>query len=140
GIITTPFALFWVLPGIAVARLHPQPFAKPDEAIPWLLSHELPMVAKGLLGMVLCGLVAAQVSVITADINSVATLFTSDVYRNLRRKELSQFHTLLVVRVSSVVAGALMLLVAYYLHDNGAGAVRANLTVVGILDMPLFVI
>src|SRR5439155_26180255 len=97
-------------------------------------------VSPGLLGIVLCGLMAAQVSAITADVNSVATLFTSDVYRSLRQRALSQRHILLVVRISSLVAGVMMLMVAYYLHDNGAGAVRANLTVVGILDMPLFVI
>ena len=139
AIITTPFAFFWVLPGLAAARLHPG-FSNPDNAIPWLLATQVPLIGRGILGVVLCGLIAAQVSAITADVNSVATLFTSDVYRNLRRKELTQFHTLLVVRISSVVAGVLMLLVAYYLHGNGAGAVRANLTVVGILDMPLFVI
>src|SRR5439155_17931688 len=139
AIITTPFAFFWVLPGLAVARLHPG-FANPDNAIPWLLANYVPPVARGLRGIVLCGLIAAQVSAITADVNSVATLFTSDVYRSLRQRELSQRHILLVVRISSLLAGALMLMVAYFLHDNGAGAVRANLTVVGILDMPLFVI
>jgi len=140
GIITTPFALFWVLPGVAVARLHPQPFSTPDQAIPWLLSHELPIVAKGLLGIVLCGLVAAQVSVITADINSVATLFTSDVYRNLRSRAPTQRELLIVVRISSLICGALMILVAYGLQFTNAGAVRTNLVVVGILDMPLFII
>ena len=35
----------------------------------------------------LCGLVAAQMSTITADINSVATLFTSDVFRHMLKKE-----------------------------------------------------
>jgi solute:Na+ symporter, SSS family len=140
GIITTPFALFWVLPGIAVAKLHPQPFAKPDEAIPWLLSNTLPAVARGLLGVVLCGLVAAQVSVITADINSVATLFTSDVYRNLRSRTPTQRELLIVVRISSLICGALMILVAFGLQFTNAGAVRTNLVVVGILDMPLFII
>ena len=44
------------------------------------------VVARGLLGIVLCGLIAAQISAITADVNSVATLFTSDVYRSLMKK------------------------------------------------------
>jgi SSS family solute:Na+ symporter len=139
AIVTTPFAFFWVLPGLAAAKLHPG-LSSPDLAIPTLLATQVPLVARGLLGAVLCGLIAAQISAITADVNSVATLFTSDVYRSLRRHEPSQRQLLFVVRISSLMCGALMLGVAYLLHGNGAGAVRANLTVVGILDMPLFVI
>ena len=70
----------------------------------------------------------------------MATLFTSDVYRNLFAVEPTQKQMLFVVRISSLVCGALMLVVAYMLNHTDAGAVRANLAVVGILDMPLFVI
>ena len=139
GIITTPLAFFWVLPGLAASVLHPG-FKNPDYAIPWLLATQIPVVARGLLGVVLCGLIAAQISAITADVNSVATLFTSDVYRSLRKKALTQKQLLIVVRISSIVCGFLMLLVAMFLRNTGAGALRANLTVVGILDMPLFVV
>lgn len=139
GLITTPMAFLWILPGVALARIHPG-VVNPDHAIPWLLATELPLIARGLLGFVLCGLVAAQVSTITADINSVSTLFTSDVFRVLRRTEPSQRQLLFVVRISSVVCGALMLAVAYILQFTDSGAVRANLTVVGIVDVPLFII
>jgi solute:Na+ symporter, SSS family len=139
AIITTPFAFFWILPGLAAAKLHPG-LANPDYAIPWLLANTIPPVGRGLLGLVLCGLIAAQISNITSDVNSVATLFTSDVYRTLRRRAPSQRELLVAVRISSLLCGAVMLWVAYALHSTGAGAVRANLTVVGIVDMPLFVV
>jgi len=140
GLITTPMAFLWILPGIAVARLHPQGFANPDEAIPWLLRTQLPAVATGLLGFVLCGLVAAQISVITADVNSVATLMASDVYRTLRRTEPSQRELIRVVRINSLLCGAIMIATAILLKMTNAGAVKANLVLVGILDMPLFVV
>jgi SSS family solute:Na+ symporter len=140
GLITTPMAFLWVLPGLAAAKLHPGAFSDPDHAIPWLLSTQLPLVAKGLLGFVLCGLVAAQISVITADVNSVATLLTSDVYRTLRGSEPTQRDLLRVVRLSSLACGVLMLIVAWLLKRTDVGAVKANLTMVGILDMPLFVV
>jgi SSS family solute:Na+ symporter len=139
AIITTPFAFFWILPGLAAAKLHPG-FSNPDYAIPWLLAKTIPPVGRGLLGVVLCGLIAAQVSNITSDVNSVATLFTSDVYRTLIRRLPSQRELLVAVRISSLLCGVVMLAVAYILHSTGAGAVRANLTVVGIVDMPLFVV
>jgi SSS family solute:Na+ symporter len=140
GLITIPLAFFWILPGLAVTRLHPEPFANENQAIPWLLATQLPAVAKGLLGIVLCGLVAAQISTITADVNSVATLFTSDVYRTLKRQEPTQRQLLYVVRISSLACGALMLIVAWFLQYGQTGAVNVNLVIVGILDMPLFVI
>lgn len=138
--ITTPMAFLWILPGLAAARLHPQSFASPDLAIPWMLSTQLPRVARGLLGFVLCGLVAAQISVITADVNSVATLLTSDVYRTVRRIAPTQQQLLRVVRITSLACGAVMLAAAWLLQHTNVGAVKANLTLVGILDMPLFVV
>lgn len=143
GVITVPLAFLWILPGLAMARIavaNGVSFANPDHAIPWLLSHELPAAGVGLLGFVLCGLVAAQVSTITADINSVATLFASDVYRATRRKEPSQRTLLWAARVSSVLCGVLMMIVALILRQTGSGAVKANLTVVGAVDIPLFIV
>jgi SSS family solute:Na+ symporter len=145
GIITTPMALLYILPGLSVARLHPGPFGpdnNADVAIPWFLSTQLPLICKGLLGFVLCGLVAAQVSVVTGDINSVATLFTSDVYRTLKSVEPTQRQLLRVVRICSLSSGAFMILFAMIIHSPRfhAGAVNINLFIVGLFDMPLFVI
>jgi len=145
AIITTPMVLLYILPGLAVTRLHPQPFGpdnNADVAIPWLLSTQLPLVCKGLLGFVLCGLVAAQVSVVTGDINSVATLFTSDVYRTLKSVEPTQRQLLRVVRTCSLLCGVMMIVFAQIIHSPRfhAGAVNINLFIVGLFDMPLFVI
>src|SRR5262249_51562371 len=132
GIITTPMAFLYILPGLAVAKLHPAAFdAKntADLAIPWLLREQIPVFGRGLLGFVLCGLVAAQVSVVTGDINSVATLFTSDVYRTLRRTEPTQRQLLRVVRICSLFCGALMVAAAWFLHKHQEiGAVNLNFT------------
>jgi SSS family solute:Na+ symporter len=145
GLITVPLAFLWILPGLAVAKIHHQPFVdaynklNTDLAIPWLLRTQLPMICVGLLGFVLCGLVAAQVSTITADVNSVATVLTSDVYRTLKRKEPTQRQLLQVVRWTSLLCGIIMLIVAWLFQYVG-NAVKLNHIVVGILDMPLFVV
>jgi len=144
GVVTVPIALFCILPGIAMAKLQPvalnPELSNPDLAVPRLLQTYLPKAGTGLLGIVLCGLVASQIDTITSDINSVATLLTSDVYRNLKRTPPTQRQLLFVVRLASVLCGALMLAVAWGLQFTDAGAVNVNLAVVGILDMPLFVI
>ncbi len=135
GIITTPFAFLWLLPALAVTQLIPG-LEKGDQAMPLFFARYLPA---GVLGLVMCGLLASQMSTISADINSVATLFVNDVYHNIRRKA-SPKHLLVVVRISTLVAGALMILFAHYVVGRFAGVVQANLTIVAIFDMPIFVI
>jgi SSS family solute:Na+ symporter len=138
GLITTPMAFLWIFPGLAVAKAGPVNM-KTDEAIPWLLRTHVSAVCVGALGFVLCGLVAAQISTITADVNSVATVLPSDVYRTLKRREPTQRQLLRVVRYTSLLSGVLMLLVAWMFQYIG-NAVKLNNIIVSILDMPLFVV
>lgn len=135
GIITTPFALLWLLPALAVTQLVPG-VEKGDEALPRYFAQYLPA---GVLGLVMCGLLASLMSTISADINSVATLFVNDVYHNFRR-HVSPRHLLKVVRLSAIIGGVMMILFARYVVSRFEGVVQANLTIVGIFDMPIFVI
>ena len=135
GIITTPFAFLWILPALANTVLLPG-VEKSDMVMPMFFAQFL---GAGVLGLVMCGLLASQMSTISADVNSVATLFTNDIYHNLFRKA-SPKHLLRVVRLSTLAAGLLMILFAYYVVSRFATVVEANLTVVGIIDMPVFVI
>jgi SSS family solute:Na+ symporter len=68
-----------VLPGIAAAALAPN-LARPDEAYP----HLMAMLPTGILGLVFAALIAAIVASMGSKINSIATIFTMDVYRPLR--------------------------------------------------------
>ena len=135
GIITTPFAFLWILPALSDLVLQPG-IAKPDMV---MASFMRAYLVPGVLGLVMCGLVASMMSAISADINSVATLFTCDVYNNIFRKA-SPKHLLRVVRTATVVTGILMILFAYYVVSQFKGVVQANLTIVAIVDMPVFVI
>lgn len=135
GIITTPFAFLWILPALANSVLLPG-VERADMVMPLFFAKYL---GAGLLGLVMCGLLASQMSTISADINSVATLFVNDVYHNLFRKA-SPKRLLKVVRGTTLASGALMIFFAYYVVSRFEGVVQANLTIVGIVDMPIFVI
>jgi SSS family solute:Na+ symporter len=95
-----------VLPGIAAVALAPN-LARPDEAYP----HLMAMLPSGILGLVFAALVAAIVASMGSKINSIATIFTMDVYRHLR-PDSSQSHLVTVGRLSAVVALALAILSA----------------------------
>jgi solute:Na+ symporter, SSS family len=135
GIITTPFALLWNVPGLAAHVLVPD-LANADSAIPHILANYLPPVV---LGFVFCGLLAAQMSTISANLNSVATLFTNDLYTKILNKKATPRDVLRMARWITVITGVFMIGFSYLVPKLG-GAVSAYLTVIGIMDMPLFVV
>ncbi len=69
-----------VLPGIAAVVLAPD-LAKPDQAYPTMMRFLPP----GLLGLVFSALVAAIIASTASKINSIATIFTLDLYAKARR-------------------------------------------------------
>jgi SSS family solute:Na+ symporter len=87
-----------VLPGIAAVALAPN-LARPDEAYP----HLMGMLPTGLLGLVFAALIAAIVASMGSKINSIATIFTMDVYRPLRPQS-SQRNLVLIGRITAAVA------------------------------------
>ncbi len=135
GIITTPFALLWNLPGLAAAVLYPG-LENADQAIPTLLANMLPT---GILGLVLCGLISSQLSTISGNLNGVATLFTNDIYESLKKRKATDREILFIARTMTLVIGILMVVFAYWVPKMG-GAVEAYLTIIGIMDMPLFIV
>ena len=64
-----------VLPGIAAVVLAPD-LAKPDEAYPTMMR----LLPTGLLGLVFAALIAAIIASTASKINSIATIFTLDVW------------------------------------------------------------
>jgi SSS family solute:Na+ symporter len=95
-----------VLPGIAAAALVPH-LARADEAYPSLMA----MLPTGILGLVFAALLAAIVASMGSKINSIATIFTMDVYRPLRPAS-SQQHLVLIGRITAVVALVIAILAA----------------------------
>jgi len=135
GIITTPFALLWILPGLAARVLFPD-LANADSAVPLLITSLIPNIV---LGLVVVGLLSSQLSTISGNLNGVATIFASDVYENVINRKANDRDVLKVARIITLVVGIGMILFAYLIPILG-GAVNAYLTIIAIMDMPLFVI
>jgi SSS family solute:Na+ symporter len=135
GIITTPFALLWILPGLAARILFPD-LTNADSAFPFLVTSLIPNIV---LGLVVVGLLSSQLSTISGNLNGVATIFSSDVYENVLNRKANDKDVLKVARIVTLVIGLGMILFAYLVPILG-GAVNAYLTIIAIMDMPLFVI
>ncbi len=95
-----------VLPGIAAVALAPH-LARPDEAYPNLMA----MLPAGVLGLVFAALIAAIVASLGSKINSIATIFTMDVYRALR-PQTPQPALVRIGRITAVVALIIAILAA----------------------------
>jgi solute:Na+ symporter, SSS family len=101
-----------VLPGIAAAALAPN-LGRADEAYP----HLMGMLPSGLLGLVFAALIAAIVASMGSKINSIATIFTMDVYKPWRPKT-GQRQLVLIGRISAAVALIVAILMAKPLVGN----------------------
>ncbi len=87
-----------VLPGIAAVILVPD-LARADEAY----GHLMRLLPSGILGLVFAALVAAVIASLGSKINSVATIFTMDLYRSFK-PQASQTELVRTGRIAAVVA------------------------------------
>ena len=98
--------LIVVVPGLAALIVAPH-IAKPDQAYPEMMK----LLPPGLLGLVFAALSAAIIASLAAKINSIATIFTLDVYRPLRPKT-AENDLVKVGRVAAVTATVVGILLA----------------------------
>jgi SSS family solute:Na+ symporter len=112
-----------VLPGIAAVVLAPN-LAKPDQAYPTMMR----LLPTGILGLVFAALIAAIIASTASKINSIATIFTLDLYakRSARAPGEAPLDTVpadekklvLVGRIAAAVAIVLAMITARPLLGN----------------------
>ena len=87
GLMKYVMAVIIVVPGIALfGILGENGLSDPDMSFPYLVNTFLPTGAKGL---VLCGLFASLMSTVDSTYNSLATLWSIDIYKEYLNKEAS---------------------------------------------------
>jgi SSS family solute:Na+ symporter len=116
-----------VLPGIAAYALdksgalgdamHVDGVVNPDRAYPILLG----LLPSGLKGIAFAALTAAVVASLAGKANSIATIFTLDIYTKLFNKGASEQRMVWIGRVSVVVAMGLAVLIAPMLGIDKQG-------------------
>lgn len=135
AVMITPFAFLWITPGLAARVLYPG-LPKSEMAVPTLIVHLIP---SGALGLVTCGFMASALSTIGSNLGAVATLITNDIYGRFIKRDASPQQLVLAARVATLIAGLLMIAITCLIPYLG-GAVDSYLTMISIVDMPLFVI
>ncbi|MBD3289428.1 sodium/solute symporter [candidate division KSB1 bacterium] len=109
GYLKVLMPLIVVIPGIAAFVLGSDQIAKPDEAYPWLLSTFVPI---GLKGLAFAALIAAIVSSLSSMVNSTATIFSMDIYKQMIREQASETELVFSGRIASAIALIIAVLIA----------------------------
>jgi SSS family transporter len=95
-------------------RNHPEelnPNGRTDDVFPWFISQQLPA---GLSGLVIAGLFAATMSTISSSMNSIATVITTDFYKQFKKAPTDK-QSLRFAKLCTVLLGAAGCLIAIYL-------------------------
>ncbi|MEO0570493.1 MAG: sodium/solute symporter [Bacteroidota bacterium] len=102
GIMKYLMALIVIVPGIALAGIiGPEALAEePDQAFSYIVTNFLPA---GLRGILLCAIFASLMSTIDSVFNSLATLFSIDIYKGILNKDASDQKVVAVGRKTIVV-------------------------------------
>lgn len=98
--------LIVVLPGIAAVVLYPQ-LSAADQAYPSMMS----LMPTGIKGLVFAALVAAIVSSLASMTNSISTIFTMDIYSQIKPGK-SQQHYVFIGRLATLVSLVIALFMA----------------------------
>ncbi len=97
--------LLVVVPGIAAVLIAPH--IKNDQAYPTLMT----LLPPGLLGIVFAALIAAIIASLGSKVNSIATIFTMDVFRTIN-KNASERTLVITGRLTAISALVIAVLVA----------------------------
>ena len=101
ALLSVVVAVIIVLPGVIASELFADRIGGRDEAFPVLIRELLPA---GYAGLVIAALVAAIVSSLNSMCNSVATIFTMDVYKVYLRPAAGDRATVRTGRITTAVA------------------------------------
>ena len=86
GIIKYLMAIIIIIPGIALYGILGDSLGEPDMAFPYIVNTYLPV---GIKGIILCGLFASLMSTVDSTFNSLATLWSTDIYSKYINKKAS---------------------------------------------------
>lgn len=116
GALKYVMAVLIVIPGIALYGILKEQggLPDPDMAFPYLVKNYLPV---GLKGVILCALFASLMSTVDSTFNSLATLFSIDIYKTYLNKKATDQQTIQVGRrviLVSLFTGITMGLVLLY--------------------------
>jgi SSS family solute:Na+ symporter len=101
-------ALLWTFYHIQSDLLPQSLWQQPDKVFPYFIGHQLPA---GVSGLILAGLLAATMSTLSSDLNSLGAVLLDDYYNKIQKTR-SDRQKLYFSRMSVLISGLLAVLLA----------------------------
>jgi len=141
GLIMIPFSFIIPLPGIAASIQVSQglipAFLEQDNVMPALLVSGI--IPVGVLGLILCGLLASQFSTLTASLSATTTVATLDVINVVKKKKMNNRQKLISLRTGLLAVGIAMIFTSI-IAKSSQSVIDVMITLFVVLDLPLFVL
>ena len=120
GVMKYFMAIIIIIPGIALyGMLGEGGLAEPDQAFPYIVTNYLPA---GFRGIILCALFASLMSTIDSTFNSLATLWSIDIYQGYINKDANDKQLVSAGRkmiIFSLITGITMgMVLLYFKFEN----------------------
>jgi SSS family solute:Na+ symporter len=136
GLLCVPVWGIFMVIGVCLYGFYLKSGATPppvsDEVVPYFIMHQLPA---GLVGLMLAAILAASMSSISPDLNSIATAFTADLVGHFFPRQTDRAR-LLTGRLAVAGAGAFAIAVALVMMPKSGGAtiMERAVTIAAILS------
>jgi len=132
GFLTLLTLFIIIIPGVMARKFFPD-LAKPDMVYPSLIINMLPV---GVIGFLLAALIAALTSTLSGLLNSVATLFTMDFYKSVK-KESTPENQVKVGKIVSVIVLIIAVLWAPQIGERFSSLVKYYQEMLSMLAPPI---
>ncbi|MBR98790.1 MAG: hypothetical protein CMC57_02330 [Flavobacteriaceae bacterium] len=122
GLLKYVMAIIIVIPGIALYGIVGDSLPEPDMAFPYLIQN---YIGTGLKGIILCALFASLMSTVDSTFNSLATLWSVDIYSSYINKKATDYQKVNAGRkaiIFSFFTAVLMGFILLYLKFENPGA------------------
>ena len=121
GVLKYFMAIIIIIPGIALYSILDQPLTDPDMAFPYIVKNYIPA---GIRGLILCGLFASLMSTVDSTFNSIATMWSVDIYSVYINKNANDFEKVQSGRkaiIISLFTALLMSLILLFFKFENSG-------------------
>lgn len=131
--LVSPF--IWMIPPMVYRIMNPDLAGLGSEGAYMMLCQRI--LPAGLVGLVLAGMISATSSKANTTINLAATVFATDLYKNLIRKNAGEKEQILVARIFTLLFGAGTVIIALMVPKIG-GIVDFVLSIASIAGGAIF--
>jgi solute:Na+ symporter, SSS family len=130
----------FILPALAARTLMPELMEPPNSPQYTYAALAVAYLPAGLMGLMIAAMFSATMSTLSGDYNAMASVLTGDVYHRMLNPRASERRLMLVGRITTVLVGALTILIGIALVETARkGLFEVMVAVFGLFVGPMLI-